>query len=221
MFALTRTLSRKLSKRFTNPSTGQGKDGSRNEKCENVRCRLSSLDSLCKKTELSRTQLRALYRGFKQECPTGCVDEDEFKAIYEKFFPIGRSDSYAHFIFNTFDSDKTGSVTFEKFVIGLSVLARGTTRQRLRWAFNIYDLNKDGKITQEEMLNVVTAIHDMMDGCSKPTGDEECTPNHHVELIFKKMDRNKDGVITRDEFIDACMKDEGVRQSMKIFDTLL
>lgn len=32
---------------------------------------------------------------------------------------------------------------------GLSVILRGTTDDRLNWAFNLYDLNKDGCITKE------------------------------------------------------------------------
>ena len=32
---------------------------------------------------------RMMYRGFKQECPNGAVNEDTFKEIYEKFFPYG------------------------------------------------------------------------------------------------------------------------------------
>lgn len=32
---------------------------------------------------------------------------------------------------------------------GLSVILRGTIDDRLNWAFNLYDLNKDGCITKE------------------------------------------------------------------------
>ena len=34
-----------------------------------------------------------MYRGFKQECPNGAVNEDTFKEIYEKFFPYGSKQS--------------------------------------------------------------------------------------------------------------------------------
>lgn len=37
----------------------------------------------------------------------------------------------------------------QDFVIGLSVLLRGTVQQKLKWAFNLYDINKDGYITKE------------------------------------------------------------------------
>ena len=37
----------------------------------------------------------------------------------------------------------------QDFVFGLSIILRGTVNDRLNWAFNLYDLNKDGCITKE------------------------------------------------------------------------
>ena len=39
----------------------------------------------------------------------------------------------------------------QDFVFGLSIILRGTINDRLNWAFNLYDLNKDGCITKEVM----------------------------------------------------------------------
>lgn len=39
--------------------------------------------------------------------------------------------------------------SLQDFVSGLSVILRGTIDDRLNWAFNLYDLNKDGCITKE------------------------------------------------------------------------
>lgn len=33
--------------------------------------------------------------------------------------------------------------------MGLSTLLRGTIQEKLNWAFNLYDINKDGYITKE------------------------------------------------------------------------
>lgn len=41
---------------------------------------------------------------------------------------------------------------WQDFVIGLSVLLRGSVTEKLRWAFNLYDINKDGYITKEARL---------------------------------------------------------------------
>lgn len=67
--------------------------------------------------------------------------------------------TYAHFLFNAFDMDRNGSIRFEDFVIGLSVLLRGSVTEKLNWAFNLYDINKDGYITKEvcDLTNSTTA----------------------------------------------------------------
>lgn len=41
------------------------------------------------------------------------------------------------------------SLPLQDFVVGLSILLRGTVHEKLKWAFNLYDINKDGYITKE------------------------------------------------------------------------
>ena len=47
-------------------------------------------------------------------------------------------------------------------LVSLSTLLRGTTYERLRWTFTLYDLNGDGYITKQEVLNVMVAVHELM-----------------------------------------------------------
>uniref|UniRef100_A0A669D139 Kv channel-interacting protein 4 n=1 Tax=Oreochromis niloticus TaxID=8128 RepID=A0A669D139_ORENI len=149
-----------------------------------VRHRPEGLEQLEAQTRFSRKELQILYRGFKNECPSGVVNEDTFKDIYSQFFPQGDASTYAHFLFNAFDTDHNGSVSFEDFVMGLSILLRGTVQEKLNWAFNLYDINKDGYITKEEMLDIMKAIYDMMGKCTYPVLKEE-TPRQHVEVFFQ------------------------------------
>ncbi|CAJ1086317.1 Hypothetical predicted protein [Xyrichtys novacula] len=185
-----------------------------------VRHRPEGLEQLEAQTRFSRKELQILYRGFKNECPSGVVNEETFKDIYAQFFPQGDASTYAHFLFNAFDTDHNGSVSFEDFVMGLSILLRGTIQEKLNWAFNLYDINKDGYITKEEMLDIMKAIYDMMGKCTYPVLKEE-TPRQHVEVFFQKMDKNKDGVVTIDEFIDCCQNDENIMRSMHLFENVL
>ncbi|XP_077355243.1 Kv channel-interacting protein 4 isoform X2 [Festucalex cinctus] len=185
-----------------------------------VRHRPEGLGQLEAQTRFSRKELQILYRGFKNECPSGVVNEETFKDIYAQFFPQGDASTYAHFLFNAFDTDHNGSVSFEDFVTGLSILLRGTIQEKLNWAFNLYDINKDGYITKEEMLDIMKAIYDMMGKCTYPVLKEE-TPRQHVEVFFQKMDKNKDGVVTIDEFIDCCQNDENIMRSMHLFENVL
>ena len=48
-------------------------------------------------------EVRALYRSFKQECPNGIVNEETFKEVYEKIFPLGDASRYAHLVFSAID----------------------------------------------------------------------------------------------------------------------
>ncbi|CAL8330477.1 unnamed protein product [Arctogadus glacialis] len=182
-----------------------------------VRHQPEGLDQLQAQTKFTKKELQSLYRGFKNECPSGLVDEETFKSIYSQFFPQGDATTYAHFLFNAFDKDRNGSIRFEDFVIGLSVLLRGSVTEKLNWAFNLYDINKDGYITKEEMLAIMKSIYDMMGRYTYPCVRDEA-PSEHVDKFFQKMDRNRDGVVTIEEFIETCQKDENIMNSMQLFE---
>ncbi|XDB54965.1 PREDICTED: calsenilin [Capra hircus] len=199
----------------------QGSDSSDSElELSAVRHQPEGLDQLQAQTKFTKKELQSLYRGFKNECPTGLVDEDTFKLIYSQFFPQGDATTYAHFLFNAFDADGNGAIRFEDFVVGLSILLRGTVHEKLKWAFNLYDINKDGYITKEEMLAIMKSIYDMMGRHTYPILREDA-PLEHVERFFQKMDRNQDGVVTIDEFLETCQKDENIMSSMQLFENVI
>ncbi|XP_046997960.1 uncharacterized protein LOC124613308 [Schistocerca americana] len=183
------------------------------------RYRPDSLEALCKATRFTEDELKRIYRGFKAECPTGVVREDTFKGIYSRFFPQGaNAGHYAHYVFNTLDQDHSGLLSFEDFVVGLSILSRGTLDEKLRWTFSLYDINGDGCITRDEMTDIVTAIYELTGRLVEPSADD-ATVNDKVERIFQKMDANKDGVVTLEEFLDCCSRDEDISRSMAVFDS--
>ncbi|XP_043841932.1 calsenilin isoform X1 [Dromiciops gliroides] len=199
----------------------QGSDSSDSElELSAVRHQPEALDQLQAQTKFTKKELQSLYRGFKNECPTGLVDEETFKLIYSQFFPQGDATTYAHFLFNAFDADGNGAIHFEDFVVGLSILLRGTVHEKLKWAFNLYDINKDGYITKEEMLAIMKSIYDMMGRHTYPILREEA-PLEHVERFFQKMDRNQDGVVTIEEFLETCQKDENIMSSMQLFENVI
>lgn len=83
--------------------------------------------------------------------------------IYAQFFPRGaETNGYARYVFNSFDVQHKQEITFTDFVIGLSVLTRGTIDEQLRWIFTLYDINGDGVITRDELNRIVNSIHDLM-----------------------------------------------------------
>ncbi|XP_023801856.1 Kv channel-interacting protein 4-like, partial [Cyanistes caeruleus] len=108
----------------------------------------------------------------------------------------------------------------QDFALGLSVLLRGTEQQKLRWTFDLYDVNKDGYISKEDMLEIMKSIYAMMGRCTEPALGASA-PAQHVELFFQKMDRNRDGVVTFEEFLATCQEDKDIMSSMQIFHNVL
>lgn len=90
------------------------------------------------------------------------LTKEEFQKIYKQFFPSGDPTSFADYVFNVFDKDKSGAIDFKEFICALSVTSRGKMEDKLDWAFQLYDIDGDGKISYEEMLQIVEAIYKMV-----------------------------------------------------------
>ena len=117
----------------------------------------------------------------------------------------------------------------------LSVISKGTTHDKMLWAFTFYDLDRDGVISKEEMIKVTDAIHELMGDGALPKNRKAL---EHVERIFDNMDTNQvilfvanmklrifvfifsfilqDGQVTMEEFIIYCNTNQACRESLAV-----
>lgn len=64
------------------------------------------------------------------------------------------------------------------------MLWRGSRDKKLRWIFTLYDLERQGHITETDILQVLKAVYDMMgERTSPPTGSEDI--QEHARTIFQ------------------------------------
>uniref|UniRef100_A0A1I7XD26 EF-hand domain-containing protein n=1 Tax=Heterorhabditis bacteriophora TaxID=37862 RepID=A0A1I7XD26_HETBA len=80
-------------------------------------------------------------------------------------------------------------------------------------AFSLYDVDKDGFITKDEMTDIVEAIYSMIGNMLELPKDED-TPTKRVEKIFSNMDKNFDGRLTSEEFKEGSKADPWIVQAL-------
>ncbi|KAI8378447.1 calcium-binding protein NCS-1 [Blakeslea trispora] len=178
------------------------------------------LTDLQKCTYFEKKELQQWYKGFLKDCPSGQLDKTEFQKIYKQFFPFGDPSRFADYVFNVFDEDKNGMINFKEFIVALSVTSRGRVDEKLLWAFQLYDIDSDGYITREEMLQIVDAIYKMVGSMVKLPPDED-TPEKRVHKIFELMDTDKDGRLSMDEFREGSKKDPTILQALNLYDGMV
>ncbi|CAF0969437.1 unnamed protein product [Didymodactylos carnosus] len=162
-----------------------------------------SLDDMIKCTKFSRSEIRLLYRGFKQECPSGSVSEERLREIYLQFFPQGSPIKYAHYLFTIMDRNHKGTFTFDDYILTLSVLCRGTIEDKLKWIFRFYDISGDGQLSRESFADVIRSLYDLIGPTVQPRVQEN-EIQKHIDEILEHVDPLQVNQVTVEDFIEYC-----------------
>lgn len=154
------------------------------------------IDDLTRLTGYSAHELHQKYSEFLTFHPSGKMAESEFIEMYQSLFPKGDAEKFALLTFNSFDKNRDGGVDFKEFICALYITSRGQVQEKLDWAFNLYDIDRNGYISREECLEIISAIHCMMDVKSE-------SPASMTDKIFAQLDKDKDGRVSKEEFIEG------------------
>ena len=99
-------------------------------------------------------------------------------------------------VIDVLDKNKDGSISFFEFVHGLNSLSAGASNEeKLRFAFQIYDMNNDGFISNGELFTVLK----MMVGNNLT----DVQLQQLVDRTIIKGDKDHDGMLSFEEFCDV------------------
>lgn len=63
-------------------------------------------------------------------------------------------------------------------------MLRGRERQKLDWIFNLYDLDRDGRISRSELLEILSAVYALLGEHTEPPITEE-NILRHLDFVFQ------------------------------------
>ena len=117
------------------------------------------------------------------------------------------TDGYTRMI-AIFDEDGGGDVDFQEFVLGLSAFSsKGNKEEKLKFAFKVYDIDRDGYISNGELFIVLK----MMVGSNLK--DQQL--QQIVDKTIMEADKDGDGKISFEEFCDM-VENTDVSMSMTL-----
>lgn len=153
-------------------------------------------------THFTDKELKEWYQGFSRDCPAGRLSLEQFSKIYGDFYGTSEAARFAEHLFRTFDVNNDGTIDFREFICSLSITTRGNMEEKLRWAFDVYDVDSNGVISKDEITSIVKSINKMTGNVNSKMASEE-----HVMDLFRQFDKNKDDLLSREEFIEGAKKD--------------
>jgi serine/threonine-protein phosphatase 2B regulatory subunit len=108
-----------------------------------------------------------------------------------------------------FDEDGGGDVDFQEFVSGLSAFSsKGNKEEKLRFAFRVYDIDRDGYISNGELFIVLKMMvgsnlkdQQLQQVCVvKEDLQRVANAAQIVDKTIMEADQDRDGKISFDEF---------------------
>ncbi|ODV89625.1 hypothetical protein CANCADRAFT_141451 [Tortispora caseinolytica NRRL Y-17796] len=148
------------------------------------------LESMSSGTGFSAEEMDRLRKRFMKldKDSSGTIDREELMAI-----PGIRNNPLAHRLIALFDQDAGGDIDFREFVMLLSAFtSNGPSLDKLRFAFRVYDIDRDGYISNGELFLVLK----MMVGSNLT--DEQL--QQIVDKTIMENDKDGDKRLSFDEF---------------------
>merc|ERR1711907_420535 len=164
------------------------------------------LEQLKSSTQFSEDDMKKLHRRFKKidVDGSGTLSREEFHDI-----PGLVGNPLLDRVLAVFDTDGDGEIQFGEFISALSIFCRrDNPEEKLRFAFQVYDINKDGFISNGELYTVL-----------KKMVGTNLTPIQLQQIVDKTMreaDTDCDGLVSFEEFKVMIANTESIEEKLTV-----
>ncbi|KAF7686011.1 Neuronal calcium sensor 1 [Cucumispora dikerogammari] len=69
---------------------------------------------------------------------------------------------YSYFLFKNINISGSGKIDFSELYIAFSILTEGSSFEKIRWLYRLFDLNQDGYVSKDELSYSLQAYSDMV-----------------------------------------------------------
>ena len=134
--------------------------------------------------------------------------------MYQSLAPKGDGKRFARHIFRAFDRDKSDTIDFREFLIGLSMSSATTSPEmKLEWIFQVFDIDGNGLLTQGECLEVIDTIvrfnHSQFPA-EKQSDIEDLiiTAKKSILKLFDQTSADGSDTLSMTQFVEGCKHNE-------------
>jgi Ca2+-binding EF-hand superfamily protein len=160
------------------------------------------LEVLQELSQKSKEEIQAWHEGISRECLNGKLHKEQFVKYYKLLNNTMNVEQIAEQCFLAFDANNTGWVDFREFLLAYVSTTGTDVRQKLNYAFDVFDLDKNKVLDENEIRQALKAMFKLLAVDEKAVNMERCVDN-----VVKSLDENKDCKISKGEFIDGVMND--------------
>ncbi len=142
----------------------------------------------------------------------------QFIGMYKNLCPKGDAERFARHVFRAFDIDKSNTVDFHEFLIGLSMTSSTSSPQtKLEWTFHVFDIDGNGLLTRRECLEVIESIVRFNQSFQGDTSNIDMdqlinSAKRSMMNIFDNVNEHPTDKLTMSQFVQGCLKDEFISQ---------
>ena len=115
---------------------------------------------------------------------------------------LGMDEGFCRLVFDTFDTQGDGRIDQREFVTNMAVMLHPENLEaQISLAFDAYDVNKDGKLTEGELRQVIACVFSALDkmGLTNEHSSEDV-----ADELFKQLDADGKGHVTKADYVRLC-----------------